>query len=365
MPSFKEIISVNEQADDFIQKIVNKNPGFLCVLGNTETGKIAGISAAGANPAITDYTPPADLELLYYGECKSIPGVPMTPDGIPTPAIITLAAKNIADIPVFGVNGGLRALPIGPYIELGGAPGENIQNGASLPNVRNVFERAMVIGKNFSKAFDYLVIGESIAGGTTTALAVMMAMGIDASGKVSSSMPFNPHDLKNEVIKTAFKNLKLKLGSLKTDPLKAIELVGDPIQPACAGLAIGAASEIPVILAGGTQMAAVTSIISALNESVLKNIAIGTTRWLIEDQSSDLQGLVKEIREIPILAIDLNFNVFKEPGLRAYEKGVVKEGVGAGGISISAILKSGGKITLDDIYGGILKIYKNFEKKIR
>ncbi|MFX1297996.1 MAG: nicotinate mononucleotide-dependent phosphoribosyltransferase CobT [Promethearchaeota archaeon] len=364
MHLFKGIIPVNKLAYDFIQKIFNKNPGFLCVLGNTETGKIPGISAAGANPAITDYTPPADLELLYYGKCKSIPGVPITPDGIPTPAIITLAAKTIADIPVFGVNGGLRALPLGPYIELGGAPGESILNGASLSNVKNVFERAIVIGKNFSKAFDYLVIGESIAGGTTTALAVMMAMGINASGKVSSSMSFNPHDLKNEIIRTAFKNLKLKQGGLKHDPLKAIELVGDPIQPVCAGLAIGATSGIPVILAGGTQMAAVVSIISVLEEPALENIAIGTTRWLIEDRSSDLQGLIKEIREIPILAINLNFSVFEEPGLRAYEEGVVKEGVGAGGMSISAIVKSGGKITLDDIYEGILKIYKNFKGKL-
>ena len=37
---------------------------------------------------------------------------------------------------------------------------------------------------------DCLVIGESIPGGTTTALAVLKALGFDA--KVSSSIPNNP-----------------------------------------------------------------------------------------------------------------------------------------------------------------------------
>ena len=45
---------------------------------------------------------------------------------------------------------------------------------------------------------DYLVIGESIAAGTTTALGVLRALGYDANEKVSGSMPTNPHDLKNK-----------------------------------------------------------------------------------------------------------------------------------------------------------------------
>ena len=43
---------------------------------------------------------------------------------------------------------------------------------------------------------DLIVVGESIPGGTTTALAVLRALGIDARFKVSSSMPENPHNLK-------------------------------------------------------------------------------------------------------------------------------------------------------------------------
>jgi NaMN:DMB phosphoribosyltransferase len=65
----------------------------------------------------------------------------------------------------------------------------------------------------------------------------------------------------------------------------------------------------------------------------------------IADKTADLQGLIAEIADIPVLAADMNFNQSRFKGLRAYEKGVVKEGVGCGGVSIAAMIKSKGKIT--------------------
>ncbi|MHA1364365.1 MAG: nicotinate mononucleotide-dependent phosphoribosyltransferase CobT, partial [Candidatus Freyarchaeota archaeon] len=95
------IIAHNEkEAERFLGRIEGKEPVFICTIGNTETAKIPGISAAGKYPEITDYTPAADVELLFYGECKCIDGVPVTPDGIPTPALITRSALSLADIPV-------------------------------------------------------------------------------------------------------------------------------------------------------------------------------------------------------------------------------------------------------------------------
>ena len=95
--SFKvpeDILICNEEAKAkaFVEKVWGKRPTFICVIGNTETAKIPGISAAGAVPAITDFTPAADIELLYYGRCKCIDGVPVTPNGIPTPALVTMSA---------------------------------------------------------------------------------------------------------------------------------------------------------------------------------------------------------------------------------------------------------------------------------
>jgi len=341
-----------------LDQLKEKKPLFLCVIGVTETAKIQGISAAGENPEITDYTPPADVELLQLGKCKCIPGVPVTPDGIPTPALITMSALKLADIPTLVVSAGLKVKPYVPFMELGGSPGRDVRTGRALDNAEEVLNRAKIAGENLSKTADYLVIGESIPGGTTTALSVLLAMGVDAKGKVSSSMPVNPHELK---IKTAEEGLKaagVKAGEFAHDPIKAVSTVGDPVQPALAGLVLGAADRVPVIMAGGTQMAAVLAVVNASDSTVLDNVAVGTTRWIVADKTADLKGMVAEIADVPIFAADLDFSRSRFDGLRAYDAGVVKEGVGCGGASMAAMLKSNGSITKEVLLEEIEKNYR-------
>jgi uncharacterized protein (TIGR00303 family) len=339
-------------------QLKEKNPLFLCVIGVTETAKIQGISAAGANPEITDYTPPADVELLHYGKCKCIPGVPVTPDGIPTPAVITMSALKLVDIPTLVVNAGLGVKPHVPFVELGGSPGRDIRTGSALDNAEEVLNRAKVAGQNLAKTADYLVIGESIPGGTTTALSVLLAMGVEAKGKVSSSMPVNPHDLKMRTVKTGLKAAGIEVGEFADEPIMAVSTVGDPMQPAHAGLVLGAAEHVPVIMAGGTQMAAVLAVVNSSNPEVLDNVAIGTTRWIVSDKTADLKGLVAEIADVPVLAADLDFSDTKFDGLKAYEAGIVKEGVGCGGAAIAAMLKTDGKVTKDVLLEEIENNYK-------
>ena len=341
-----------------LEKLEGKNPLFTCVIGVTETAKIQGISAAGANPEITDYTPPADIELLQLGKCKCIPGVPVTPDGIPTPALITMSALKLADIPTLVVSAGLKIKPHVPFVELGGSPGRDIRTGKALDNAQEVMNRAMILGENLSKTADYLVVGESIPGGTTTALSVLLAMGVDAKGKVSSSMPLNPHELKIKTAEAALEAARVEAGEFADDPIKAVSTVGDPMQPAHAGLVIGAAKNVPVVMAGGTQMAAVLAVVNAVNPDVLDNVAVGTTRWIVNDKTSDLKGLVAKIADVPLLAADLDFSQTRFDGLKAYEAGVVKEGVGCGGASIAAILKTKGKITKTVLLEEIENNYK-------
>jgi len=86
---------------------------------------------------------------------------------------------------------------------------------------------------------DHLFIGESTPAGTTTALGVLTAMGYDGNRKVSGSMPENPHDLKMEVVSDGLKAAGFEAGDLAHDPLKAVEVVGDPMIPAVAGIAAG------------------------------------------------------------------------------------------------------------------------------
>lgn len=345
------------KAESFLKRLRGKNPLFVSVIGTTETAKILGLSAAGKHPELTDYTPPADVELLLLGKCKCIASVPVTPDGIPTPAIISRSAVKLAAIPVLVASGGLKVNPQVPFMDLGGSAGRDIRTGKAVDNVGEVIQRAKIAGKNLGEIADYVVFGESIPGGTTTALGVLLAMGVDAKGKVSSSMPHNPHSLKIKTVESGLKASGTAFGDLANDPEKAISHVGDPMMPAFAGLVIGAASKIPVIMAGGTQMSAILAIVNAMKRDVLKNIAIGTTRWIIIDKTADLKGIVSQIADVPILAADINFTGSRFKGLKAYESGIVKEGVGAGGSVIAAILKSEGSLTKEILLREIEKNY--------
>ncbi|MFQ6120234.1 MAG: nicotinate mononucleotide-dependent phosphoribosyltransferase CobT, partial [Methanosarcinales archaeon] len=298
------IANNKKKSSELIEELRGLTPIFECTIATTQTAKIQGISAAGAYPEITDYTPPADVELLFYGKCKCISGVPVTPDGIPTPALITMSALELAKISTFVVNAGLNIKPYVPFMEVGGKSGESIVTGKAVSEVQEVYERSVLLGKELAKTADYLVMGESIPGGTTTALAVLLALGIDAEGKVSSSMPNNPHNIKIDTVNKAMKSAQITKGALKDSPLEAISKVGDPMQVVHTGIAIGAKDKIPVMLAGGTQMAAILALIDA-TVSNTDNIFIGTTKWIIEDKNSDLKGLVNQIADIPILAANL------------------------------------------------------------
>jgi uncharacterized protein (TIGR00303 family) len=358
------LVANNEvKAKAFLKKIEGKKPIFIATLGTTETGKIPGLSAAGANPDFTDFTPPADAELLLLGKCRSIQGVPITPDGIPTPALITTSALHLADIPVVVVNGGVKVKPQIPFIDVNGSPGRDIRTGDAVDNVEEVIERAAVIGEQLAKTADYLVIGESIPGGTTTALGVLTAMGVDAQGKVSSTLPNNPHNLKAEVVAAGLKAAAEKFGKFKGDPVKAVSAVGDPMMAAVAGLVIGASRVGPVLMAGGTQMTAVLAVINALHPEALGNVAVGTTRWVAKDKSSDIAGIVKQFCDVPILAADLDFGASQYPGLQIYETGLVKEGVGAGGASIAAMAKSAGKVNKQILLKEIERNYASLMNK--
>ena len=322
-----------------IEKFLTTSPIFVCVISYTETSQIPGITFAGANPHLIKYTPAADSEFLYHGKCFSISGVPATPDGIPTPALLTRTALLLGKIPCLVVNSGSKIDPKIPFISFGISHGKNIQHEAALElfEAHQAFEYGKILGKQLSKSNDLVVLGESIPGGTTTALGVLTGFGIDANYKISSSMPNNPHDLKIRVVKEAIKNQKI---SDLIDPFKIISLLGDPMIPAVAGIATGVIqSESKVMLAGGTQMAAVLAFMSSLNVSFDK-ICIGTTSYVTKDENSDIEFLVRTISpDIPILSVNPGLGKSTKNGLIMYDKGVVKEGVGCGGALIALIMK--------------------------
>ena len=174
----------------FVESVRGKKFLFALTISHTETCTIPGITIAGATPELAKYTPAADAEFLRYGRCKSIDEIPATPDGKPTPALITRAALGMAKIPNMIIDAGSAHSPKTPYIHTGLLPGKNIQNepGLGIDEVKNAIEYGKQIGESLGALADCLVLGESVPGGTTTALAVLRAFGTKT---YSSSMPEN------------------------------------------------------------------------------------------------------------------------------------------------------------------------------
>jgi len=333
-----EILGNLEKGKDFVTSIQEKKFLFSLVISYTETSEIPGITVAGSNPDFIKFTPPADSEYLHYGSCKCIDSVPMTPDGKPTPAILTKVALESASIPHIVINAGSKILPDIPFFETGLDHGKNIQNEPALDRfyVLRAVEYGRIIGRTLGAITDCLVIGESIPAGTTTALAVLKGFDIESKflWKVSSSIPENPLELKMNVVNAALIRSKSK------DAYDVIANLGDPMIPLVAGMLGTASQTCKVLLAGGTQMAAVLALghTTGYDEN---NVAIGTTSYIVNDDSANFLDMIKEIADIPILVINPKLGDSKIPGLRSYSDGFVKEGAGAGGAMISAILKTG------------------------
>ena len=343
--------------ESLLQDLVRaQRPTFVCTIANSDTGAIEGLSIAGSSADMRKYTPPADMEALFYGSARCIPGVAATPDGIPSPVIVTMAALGASAMPIFVVDAGTEVQPQTPYFRLGTVPGRSIVTGDAVDDVNGLFERGWHLGANLAKLTDYLILGESVPAGTTMALAVMLALGLHAEDKVSSTMIGGAHSLKQATVEQAFAAAGITKGSLAGDPLEAVRRVGDPMQAVVAGIATGASSSVPVMLAGGTQMAAVAAIVDRLGKANMENLCIGTTRWVLRDPDADLISLAEQAHCPRIYAADLNFGQARFPGMLPYEAGLVKEGVGAGGTAVAALTYGG--LTPADLLARVEGVYE-------
>lgn len=340
-----EIYTEKERGQRWLERYRGCRPLFACVLGFTATGLIEGISAAGATPEDRQYTAIADAEFLINGSLipAKYPLPPLTVGA--SPVFISRAVVERLAIPVYLFNAGLPHLPAVSAIDLGGIPANCLTSGQALPleTVRHLFAQGVKWGEKLAaEATDsYLIISECVVGGTTTALAVLTGLGIDATGKVNSSHPQCNHAQKWSVVREGLEKAKLFPVVGAVDPFALVAAVGDPMQIVVAGMAIAASHRVGVMLAGGTQMLAVYALVQALGEHLcakFDSIVVGTTRWVAKDLTGDTIGLAKAIKVVPLLATQLSFAQSSYPQLRAYEQGYVKEGVGAGGCAIAAHL---------------------------
>ena len=307
-------------------------------------GLIPGISAAGATPQDREYTAIADAEFLKMGVQESYHHpLPILEAGI-SPTFISRAVVEALNMPTYIFNAGLLHQPTIDTIDLKGTAANCLSTGQAMPlnMVKHLFNQGLEWGEKLANQADYLIIGECVVGGTTTALALLTALGIEAKGMVNSSHPSCNHFQKWSVVETGLSSADISHHS--REPFALVAAIGDPMQIVGAGMAIAASRRTGVILAGGTQMLAVYALIEAIANyhsvsAQLSNIVVGTTRWVAEDPTGNTVGLANIIGGVPLLATGLSFATSRYPSFRAYSLGYVKEGVGAGGCAIAAHLK--------------------------
>jgi NaMN:DMB phosphoribosyltransferase len=132
-----------------------------------------------------------------------------------------------------------------------------------------------------------------------------------------------------------------------------LDAVGDPMQPFVMGMLCATAVTTPVILAGGTQMAAVLALIHRLEQQTSlsiprSHILLATTPWVARDPNADLVGILDDGGAWAGAVPDLDFSTMECVSLRAYEQLMVKEGVGAGGACVAALAL--GRASIEDVH---------------
>ena len=159
-----ELFGNVERGKNFIESIKTGRFLFTLTISYTETCEIPGITFAGADKDSIQFTPPADAEYLHYGYCKTIDKIPMTPDGKPTPGLLTKTALESASIPHMIVNAGSKISPQLPFFDAGMTFGKNIstQDAMTDSQVSHAVEYGRIVGRSMASLTDCLIIGESI-----------------------------------------------------------------------------------------------------------------------------------------------------------------------------------------------------------
>ncbi|MBX9666326.1 MAG: nicotinate-nucleotide--dimethylbenzimidazole phosphoribosyltransferase [Candidatus Obscuribacterales bacterium] len=376
---------------------------FVLCVGGTKTSDIDGLSGAGATPQDRRATPRCDAEALINGIAGKTSALPVSPEGIVSPVVITSACLKLLNVPVTIVDCGAFDSPReGTVIQAGNSPADCLSTGAAmdLKHVESLFQTGKKLGEQLSPDCDLMIVAECVPAGTSTAFAVLTALGYDVQNSVSSSVPNLNHDIRWKLASAGLGRSGLTdliqtgdpIGTQRRlrQPLRAVAAVGDPMQPVAAGILLAAATRSKVILGGGSQMLAVFSLARALsrdpaeipydgegshrhfdegpwsryaqedcpgelpepcasssagsdigeNTSLIfsaHTVGVVTTSWVAYDKNARVSDIAKTV-EAPFACSMLDFHKSAHAGLRAYEDGHVKEGVGAGASIVLAHL---------------------------
>jgi uncharacterized protein (TIGR00303 family) len=327
---------------DFIESLRGKKATFLLALSNSKTAQIEGITQAGV-PGMIHLTPTLDSEFVCTGEVRSLKNIAKTPKGVPTPALITRAIHLLAP---YGrielLNLGLEVIPEIEHFKIHDfqiKPSQSIAKGANI-NAQELFQKGINFGQNYECKDEYIILGESVPSGTTTAMATSIGLKYKVKECFSSSFKNVPNDVREKTLKLALSHL-----GEKDDIFDVLSKVGDNMLIFNAGFILGLNNKIPLVLAGGTQMAGVLLIVDRVLQLMggsmqTSNLALCTTKWVAQDEHSDIHSLLDLLR-FPIHAYysDFDFSLSEHPALKLYDEGEAKEGVGAGGALMYGFLQ--------------------------
>jgi len=334
---------------DFCESLRGKSATFILALSNTYTANIDGITQAGI-PGMLHLTPTLDSEFLCSGEVRSLDNIAETPKGVPTPALITRAIhllKPFQDIEL--LNLGLEIKPKLEYFkhnEFDINPSNSIRTGAKI-DAETIFQKGISFGQNYTTTSDYVILGESVPSGTTTAKATAIALGYNCKDYFSSSFKNVPNNIKDSTINEALSNI-----NENDDIFSILGKVSDNMLIFNAGFILGLNNKIKIVLAGGTQMACVLLVVNKILEVMqgeieTSNLSLWTTSWVAEDKNSDIEKLINMLNfKVNTFYSDFDFSISNHPALKLYDEGEAKEGVGAGGALVYAMLNG---LTKEDI----------------
>jgi len=329
-----------------------QNCSALLVLAGSDTAQVEGISVAGATPQARRYTAVADAEFLLKGpKGEKNCSLPTLPEGV-SPALISHAACSLTGLSPLVLAVGLHQMPLFPHLRLelpsfGPAACLSTGQAMNLERVQSLWEKGYSMGLKVRRP---ILLAECVPGGTTTAQAILTGLGLSIADLISGSGLNPPIAIKKNLVDCGLKAANL---GEKPQAKKLVAAVGDPFQPVAAGILLGAREAgQQVLLGGGSQMLAVlalalSEIKTSLRESFVEGVVLGTTSWLAEESQlkgngeSSLTRLLNIVGchyqvELVGLSSGLRFDQSRFKVLRDYEKGYIKEGVGAGAFTLLA-----------------------------
>lgn len=311
--------------------IIQGEADFLLAACVTHTCEIPLLTQAGI-PGKIPLTPTLDAEFISTGKVFSLGEIAETPKGVPTPALITRAVHELSffkDIQILDLG-----LVIEPQqcklieFEISATP--SITDEDSF-DAKAVFDKGFDFGKSYQLQGDYLILGESTPSGTTTAQASITALDYQTEGLFASSFKETPDSIKQETMSKALSKL-----SSNMDLFEKLGHTADNMLMFCAGFILSASRRFNIVLAGGTQMAAVLLIANKIagRQGIHhdhRHIHLCTTKWIAQDKHSNIQALLDQLDyRLKAYYADFSFEDASHPALKLYDEGEAKEGVGAG-----------------------------------